>query len=63
MTRFPDRRILMDNLVADGDTAEYHWTLTGTNPGAGGVGNRVRISGLSDGRWEGMDRTGTHLIA
>jgi uncharacterized protein (TIGR02246 family) len=49
MTAFPDLRVVMDDVVADGDLAEYHWTLTGTNTGPGGRGNLVRISGFE--RW------------
>ena len=50
MTAFPDLQIVMDNLVTDGGATEYHWTLTGTNTGPGGAGNRVRISGFE--RWQ-----------
>ena len=49
MTAFPNLRLVMDTLVVQEDGAEYHWTLTGTNTGPGGVGNRVRISGFE--RW------------
>ena len=49
MTAFPDLRVAMDDLLASGDEAEYHWTLTGTNTGPHGTGNRVRISGVE--RW------------
>ena len=34
-----------DKLEPRGDRTEFHWTLTGTNTGPGGTGNRVRISG------------------
>ena len=46
MTTFPDLQLLMDNLLVQGDSAEYHWTLIGTNTGPGGTGQRVRISGF-----------------
>jgi len=46
MTAFPDMRVSMDELRAQGDRAEYHWTLTGTNSGPGGTGHRIRISGF-----------------
>lgn len=49
MTAFPDLRVAMDDFLASGDEAEYHWTLTGTNTGSQGTGKRVRISGLE--RW------------
>ena len=46
MTAFPDMRVIMDDLLTQGDHAEYHWTLIGTNTGPGGTGHRVRISGF-----------------
>lgn len=46
MTAFPDLSVVMDDLLLQGDQAEYHWTLTGTNTGPGGSGRRVRISGF-----------------
>ena len=48
MDAFPDMRVLFDELRLRGDTVEYHWTLVGTNTGAGGTGNRVRISGYEE---------------
>ncbi len=36
----------MDDLRVQGDRAEYHWTLTGTNRGPGGSGHKVRIGGF-----------------
>ena len=49
MMAFPDLHLDMDTLVMQEEGAEYHWTLTGTNTGPGGTGNRVRISGFE--RW------------
>lgn len=46
MTAFPDLRVAMDDLLAHGDEAEYHWTLTGTNTGPKGAGNRIYIKGF-----------------
>ncbi len=46
MTAFPDLSIVMDDVLLRGGEAEYHWTLTGTNTGPGGMGRRVRISGF-----------------
>ena len=46
MTTFPDLQVLMDELRIQGDGAEYHWTLIGTNTGPGGTGHKVRISGF-----------------
>jgi predicted ester cyclase len=45
MSTFPDMRVLMDELVSDGEQTVYRWTLVGTNTGPGGAGRRVRISG------------------
>ena len=49
ITAFPDLHLVMDSFVLQKEGAEYHWTLTGTNTGPGGTGNRVRISGFE--RW------------
>ena len=46
MTAFPDLQVVMDDLLVRGDEAEYHWTLTGTNTGPEGTGQRVRICGF-----------------
>ena len=46
MTAFPDMRLVMDDIIAQGDRADYHWTLHGTNTGPGGTGHKVRISGF-----------------
>jgi predicted ester cyclase len=46
MTMFPDLRVVMDKVLMQGDRAQYHWTLIGTNNGPGGTGHRVRISGF-----------------
>ena len=51
MTAFPDLRVLMDDLVVQGDGAVYHWTLIGTNTGLGGTGaagSHQRIRGMED---------------
>jgi nuclear transport factor 2 (NTF2) superfamily protein len=45
MTAFPDLEVILDDALFQGDRAEYHWKLTGTNTGPGGTGHRVRISG------------------
>ena len=46
MTAFPDLRVVMDDILVNGDRARYHWTLTGTNTGPDGTGKAVRISGF-----------------
>ena len=48
MVAFPDMQVLMDDVLAKGENAEYHWTLLGTNTGPGGTGHRVRISGFEE---------------
>jgi uncharacterized protein (TIGR02246 family) len=45
MTTFPDMIVTFDKLEPRGDATAFHWTLTGTNTGPGGTGNKVRISG------------------
>jgi uncharacterized protein (TIGR02246 family) len=45
MRDFPDMIVTFDKLQARGDGTAFHWTLTGTNTGPGGTGNKVRISG------------------
>ncbi len=49
MEAFPDMKLTLDSLVADGDTYRYHWTFKGTNTGPGGTGNKVSFSGFE--RW------------
>lgn len=49
MSAFPDLHLDLDDLRVRDECAEFHWTLTGTNTGPGGTGNRVRISGFE--RW------------
>ena len=46
MTAFPDMRVVMEDIIVQGDRTEYHWTLIGTNSGPGGTGHKVRISGF-----------------
>jgi nuclear transport factor 2 (NTF2) superfamily protein len=46
MTAFPDLHLKMDDVIVQNEEAVYHWTLTGTNTGPGGTGQRVRISGF-----------------
>jgi predicted ester cyclase len=48
MSAFPDLLLLMDDVVVQGDRAEYHWTFIGTNTGPGGTGHRVRFSGFEE---------------
>ena len=48
MTAFPDLTVAMDGLVGCDGRATYQWTLTGTNTGPGGYGNRVHIGGSEE---------------
>jgi len=48
MDAFPDMQVLMDDVRVGDGGSEYHWTLVGTNTGAGGTGNRVRIGGYEE---------------
>lgn len=52
MTTFPDLKLFMDDLNADGPRAEFHWTLEGTNTGPGGTGHKVRISGYEEWKFD-----------
>ena len=45
MTDFPDMQVIMDEVLPQSQGTVFHWTLTGTNTGPGGSGQRVRISG------------------
>ena len=44
----PDMQVFMNELVAEDDRIEFHWTFTGTNTGPGGTGNAVRVSGFEE---------------
>jgi ketosteroid isomerase-like protein len=48
MSAFPDMVVEMDALERRGEGYIYRWTLTGTNTGPGGTGNKVRISGYEE---------------
>jgi predicted ester cyclase len=45
MTAFPDMIVSFDELRFSSEVPHFHWTLTGTDSGAGGRGRAVRISG------------------
>ena len=38
--------VTMDSLVTTPKGTEFHWTLTGTNTGPNGTGNKVKVSGF-----------------
>jgi alanine dehydrogenase len=48
MTAFPDLKVRMDDLLVHSGRFVYRWTLSGTNTGPGGSGQRVRISGFEE---------------
>jgi hypothetical protein len=50
MAACPDPKVIMDDIVVDGDQTVYCWTLVGTNTGPGGTGKRVHISGFEEWR-------------
>jgi uncharacterized protein (TIGR02246 family) len=50
MAAFPDLEVRMDNLEVKEDQFVYRWTLTGTNTGPSGTGNRVHINGFEEWR-------------
>ncbi len=45
VTTFPDMVVTMNKVARDEEGTKFHWTLTGTNTGPGGTGNKVQISG------------------
>ena len=45
MTTFPNMVVTFDKLEPRDGAVAFHWTLTGTNTGPGGSGNKVWISG------------------
>ncbi len=55
MNAFPDMIVAMDSLVSKPAGIEFHWTLTGTNTGAGGTGNKVKVSGFEVWNFDRMD--------
>ena len=48
MTAFPDLEVRMDHLDVTADHIKFIWTLTGSNDGPGGTGNKVHISGFEE---------------
>ena len=45
MTDLPDMIVRFDSLVPKSNGTEFHWTLTATNSGPRGTGNKVEVSG------------------
>ena len=48
MDTFPDMIVTMDSLVTESNKTRFYWTLTGTNTGPDGTGNKVIISGFEE---------------
>jgi hypothetical protein len=48
MDAFPDMIVSMDSLITKSDKTRFYWTLTGTNNGTNGTGNKVNISGFEE---------------
>jgi hypothetical protein len=48
MDTFPDMIVSMDSLITKSDKTRFYWTLTGTNTGTNGTGNKVKISGFEE---------------
>ncbi len=48
METFPNMVVSMDSLTTGKNKTKFHWTLTGTNSGTNGTGNKVRISGYEE---------------
>ncbi len=45
MTDLPDMQVSFDSLVEKPNGKAFYWTLTATNSGPGGTGNKVKVSG------------------
>lgn len=50
MAALPDLHLILDRLEIKENHADYHWTLSGTNSGPGGTGQKICISGFE--RWQ-----------
>ncbi|SDS38785.1 SnoaL-like polyketide cyclase [Formosa sp. Hel1_31_208] len=48
MDAFPDMIVSMDSLVTKSDKTRFYWTLTGTNNGLSGTGNKIKINGFEE---------------
>ena len=48
MDTFPDLVVSMDSLFTTSDKTRFYWTLTGTNNGTNGTGNKVNINGFEE---------------
>ncbi|MGK0412452.1 MAG: hypothetical protein ACJA1B_000649 [Polaribacter sp.] len=48
MDAFPDMVVSMYSLVNKSEKTRFYWTLTRTNNGLNGTGNKVNISGFEE---------------
>lgn len=48
MDAFPDMIVSLDSLETKSNQIRFYWTLTGTNNGLNGTGNKVEISGFEE---------------
>ena len=48
METFPDMVVSLDSLTTKSNKTRFYWTLTGTNNGTNGTGNKVKISGYEE---------------
>ena len=48
MDAFQDMVVSMDSLITKSEKTRFYWTLTGTNNGTNGTGNKVNISGFEE---------------
>lgn len=48
MDAFPDMVVSLDSLITKSEKTRFYWTLTGTNNGTNGTGNKVNISGFEE---------------
>ena len=67
-TAFPDLHVVVDDLVADGETVVLRWTARAAPPGAIPPGPQGEVTGVTRGRvvggriaesWTSWDRAGT----
>lgn len=48
MDAFPDMVVSMDSIITKLEKTRFYWTLTGTNNGTNGTGNKINISGFEE---------------
>lgn len=48
MEAFSDLTVSLDSLTTSTEKTRFYWTLTGTNDGSNGTGNKVKVSGFEE---------------